>query len=177
MVLETERLMLREFAMNDWQAVHAYASDVDLVAFMEWGPNTEDDTKGYVQNMIVTQRQDPRKVYEVAITLKQDGSLFGGCGLHVEGHSKAALGYCLNRTLWGHGYATEAAYALCKYGFRELQLHRIFATCRPDNTASERVMEKLGMTREGVLREHFYAKGQWQSSLLYSILVNEFVEL
>ncbi len=177
MVFETERLILREYAMDDWQSVHVYASDADLVKFMEWGPNSEDDTKGYIQNMIMTQRQNPREVYEFAITLKQDGSLIGGCGLHLEGHSQATLGYCLNRQLWEHGFATEAAYALCQHGFRKIHLHRIFATCRPDNTASARVMEKLGMKKEGVLREHFYAKGKWQSSFLYSILTNEFVEL
>jgi len=77
----------------------------------------------------------------------------------------------------GRGYATEAAYALFKYGFHELQLHRMFATCRPDNTASERVMEKLGMAKEGELREHFDAKAKWPRSLISSILANECVEL
>ena len=176
MVLETERLILRELVIDDWQAIHLYAADADLVKFMEWGPNSEDDTKAYVQHIISTQGQTPRKVYEFAITLKGDGSLIGGCGLYLEEHSQASLGYCLNRTFWGRGFATEAAYSLCQYGLCEIHLHRIFATCRPENTASARVMEKLGMKKEGTLREHFYAKGKWQNSFMYSVLADEFTE-
>lgn len=122
--------------------------------------------------MILSRKQNPREVYEFAMTLKENGSLIGGCGLHVEVHSQASMGYCLNRQFWGYGFATEAAYALCKVGFSELKLHRIFATCRPENIASARVMEKIGMTKEGLLREHFYAKEKWQSSFLYSVLAN-----
>ncbi len=174
MIIETERLILREFTVDDWKQVHVYASDADLVQFMAWGPNSEDATKDYIDRMIISQKQNPREIYESAITLKDNGSLIGGCGLHVEEHSQAALGYCLNRQFWGSGFATEAAYALCKFGFSEIKLHRIFATCRPVNIGSSRVMEKIGMTKEGMLREHLFYKGKWQSSFLYSILANEF---
>ena len=133
MIIETERLILREFTVDDWKQVHVYASDADLVQFMAWGPNSEDATKDYIDRMIISQKQNPREIYESAITLKDNGSLIGGCGLHVEEHSQAALGYCLNRQFWGSGFATEAAYALCKFGFSEIKLHRIFATCRPVN--------------------------------------------
>jgi ribosomal-protein-alanine N-acetyltransferase len=174
MFLETERLILRDFVADDWEQVHVYASDADLVKFMDWGPNSENATKDYIDTMIQSQQQTPRAVYEFAMTLKENGFLIGGCGLHVEEHSQASLGYCLNRGFWGCGFASEAAYALCKVGFRELNVHRIFATCRPENIASAKVMEKIGMTKEGLLREHFYVKGKWQSSFLYSVLANEF---
>ncbi|MFC0213753.1 GNAT family N-acetyltransferase [Paenibacillus chartarius] len=72
-------------------------------------------------------------------------------------------------SIGGLGYASEAAYALCKFGFTDLRLHRIFATCRPENAASSRVMEKIGMTQEGMLREHLFFKGKWHSSFGYSI--------
>jgi ribosomal-protein-alanine N-acetyltransferase len=173
-VLETERLVLREFTPDDWEQVHVYASDADLVKYMDWGPNSEEETKDYINRVILSQQQSPRELYELAITVKENGSVIGGCGLHIEKHAQAALGYCLNRHFWGHGFASEAAYALSKFGFGEMKLHRIFATCRPENTASSRVMEKIGMTKEGMLREHFFAKGQWQNSFLYSVLKNEF---
>jgi [ribosomal protein S5]-alanine N-acetyltransferase len=175
MIIETDRLIIREFTLDDWEQVHVYASDADFVQFVEWGPNSEDATKDFINRMIMFQKQSPRVTYEFAIVLKDIGSVIGGCGLHVEEHLQAELGYSLNRQFWGNGFATEAAFALCRFGFKELKLHRIFATCRPENPASWRVMEKIGMTREGLLREHMFWKDKWQSSLVYSILVREFV--
>jgi len=175
MVIQTERLILREYVPEDWGQVHIYASDADLVKYMDWGPNTEDDTRAFVEAMIKTQEQNPRAVYEFAVTLKTNGMLIGGSGLAIPQYGQAALGYCLNKQYWGRGFATEAASALCGLGFRGLDLHRIFAACRPDNVASARVMEKIGMKREGMLREHMYAKGKWQNSFVYSILADEFL--
>ena len=80
------------------------------------------------------------------------------------------IGYSLNRKFWGQGYATEAAEALVKFGFGQLNLHRIFATCDPFNVASARVLEKAGMQREGHFRQHKWVKGKWRDSLLYAIL-------
>lgn len=162
--------------MDDWKPVHAYASDADSLQFVEWGPNSEEATKGFITRMMIFQKRSPREVYELAIVHKENGSVIGGCGLQVKEHLQASLGYCLNRRFWGNGFATEAAYALCEFGFNELRLHRIFATCRPENPASWRVMEKIGLTREGLLREHMYWKEKWQSSSVYSILVGEFAE-
>lgn len=79
-------------------------------------------------------------------------------------------GYCLNRNFWGKGYATETAKVLLRFGFDQLNLHRIFATCDPANIASAHVLEKIGMQLEGHLREHKWAKGKWCDSLLYAIL-------
>jgi RimJ/RimL family protein N-acetyltransferase len=176
MVLESPRLILREFVVDDWHSVHQYARDVDVVKFMHWGPNSEDDTKAYLDYIMTAQRQQPRRIYEFAVILKHDGLLIGGAGLHLEKYSQASLGYCFNKQFWGQGLATETVRSLCEYGFNALQLHRTFATCRTENRASARVMEKLGMKRDGVLREHFYAKGQWQNSFLYSILSREYFE-
>jgi ribosomal-protein-alanine N-acetyltransferase len=97
----------------------------------------------------------------------------------VQAHHKAGrtpageILYLLNRQYWGHGYATEAVRAVLGFGFRELGLHRVYATCRPANVASSRVMEKVGMQREGHLRRHRWMKGAWHDSLLYAILEDE----
>ena len=143
---------------------------------MDFGPNTAEDTKNYVKSMIAAQDDNPRVHYEFAITLRDKGTLVGGCGLGLERPHEASIGYCLNPNFWGYGLATEAALALCQFGFSKLLLHRIFATCRLENVASARVMEKLGMKWEGLLREHVYVRGQWHDSYLYSILVHEFAE-
>ena len=174
MVIETDRLVLREYVRDDWKDVHSYASDVQVVRYVDFGPNTEQDTKNFVHAVITTQNQEPRSVYEFAMTLKATGLVIGGGGLGIGGRGQASLGYCLHPEFWGQGFATEAATALCEFGFSELQLHRIFATCRPENVAPARVMEKLGMKWEGLLREHVYVRGQWRDSYLYSILHHEY---
>ncbi len=81
--------------------------------------------------------------------------------------------YVLNRNFWKLGYATETVQALVKFGFKELKLHRIFATCDAENFASAHVMEKVGMQREAHFRENGWVKGKWRDSLLYAILEGE----
>ena len=175
MQLRTERLLLREFVEGDWPAVQEYACDPQVVRFMSWGPNTEDDTRAFVARALAGQREEPRRAYEMAVTLLDDGRLIGGCGLHLgnPANRSAMLGYCYARAFWGNGYATEAARALVDFGFRELALHRIWATCDPDNAASARVLEKFGMQREGRLREDTNVRGRWRDSFVYGVLEQE----
>ena len=85
----------------------------------------------------------------------------------------AWIGYCFNRRYWGRGYATEAARAVVDFGFASLGLHRIFATCAPENTASARVLEKLGMRREGHMARHKWVRGRGRDSCLYAVLEDE----
>jgi RimJ/RimL family protein N-acetyltransferase len=91
-------------------------------------------------------------------------------------HREADVGYGLRRDVRGRGLATEAARLMLRFGFRDLGLHRVFATHHPDNAASAHVLTRLGMTREGVLREHRFANGTWRDSILYSILEHELAE-
>jgi ribosomal-protein-alanine N-acetyltransferase len=173
--VRTGRLLLRDLKKTDRQAIHQYASDPEVVRYMEWGPNTDEQTGSFIQRAISSQKEQPRRNYTIAIVLKAENMLIGGCGLSVSNpdSQEGWIGYCLNRRFWGKGYATEAAKALVAYGFDQLNLHRIFATCDPANVASERVLQKVGMKREGHLREHKLAKGRWRDSLLYAILSDE----
>jgi RimJ/RimL family protein N-acetyltransferase len=85
----------------------------------------------------------------------------------------AEIGYCLNRSYWGKGYGTEVAASLIEFGFKDLKMHRIVAMCDPKNIGSWKIMEKNGMTREGVLRENKIIRGNWRDSYIYSILEHE----
>jgi len=178
-VIRTERLVLRDFEETDWEAVHAYASDPEVVRYVDWGPNTEEETKNFIQRAIAHQKEQPRRTYTLAIVLKLDGRLVGGCGIEVlnPDNREGWIGYCLNRNFWGQGYATETAKVLLEFGFNHLNLHRVFATCEPANIASAQVLEKIGMQREGRLREHKWAKRKWRDSLLYAILDYEWKKL
>ncbi|SDW15235.1 GNAT family N-acetyltransferase [Paenibacillus sp. CF384] len=174
-MMETNRLIIREFKASDLEAVHAYASDPLVCTHTIWGPNTIEDTQNYLQSVIDMQNQQPRLDYEFAVVLKESGELIGGCGLHIGNPLQAELGYCFNRAFWGKGYATEAAAALLQLGFREHGLHRMYATCRPDNLGSATVLQRIGMKFEGHLREHMRHKGKWYDSYQYSILEDEFL--
>jgi ribosomal-protein-alanine N-acetyltransferase len=172
--LSTDRLLLRPFVESDWQAVHAMLADPEVTRYVPASTCSEEETREHIQTLINEQQVDPLWC-KFAIVLRSESVFIGICFLErrVEEPRQANLGYLLSQHYWGQGYATEAAGAVLQYGFQELGLHRVYATCRSANVASSRVMEKLGMRREGHLRQHRWMKGSWQDSLLYAILDHE----
>jgi [ribosomal protein S5]-alanine N-acetyltransferase len=173
--ISTKQLRLRELLKEDAKAVHEYSSDPEVTRYMNWGPNTEEDTNRFIQRSIASQNEQPRMNFTFAMVLKSEDKLIGGCGVYVSNpiNREALLGYVLHRGYWGRGYATETASALVEFGFNKLKLHRIFATCDPKNVASVRVLEKVGMQKEGLLRENYLVRGKWRDSLLFAIIEND----
>jgi RimJ/RimL family protein N-acetyltransferase len=175
--LETERLILRPFCSDDFEEVHAYGSVPANIRFMPWGPNTEEDTRNFLREAEEKWKADPLMEYEFAISLK-DGHVIGGCGIYLnKERNTAMLGWILHRDFWHHGYMTEAANAMMKYGFETLGLHRIWANCNADNTASFHVMERLGMRREAHFIKNCFGrvdqKKVWHDELIYAMLDEE----
>ncbi len=174
MRLETRRLILREFRAGDLDAVHAYGSDPEVVRFMPWGPNTPEETRRFLQRKFDEQAADPRPTYDVAVVERASGRVIGSVGLRLNAErTQAALGYCYARHAWGRGIATEAAWAMLRFGFEELGLDRIHATCDAQNIGSARVLEKIGMRREGHRIEDILQDGRWRDTLAYAILARE----
>jgi [ribosomal protein S5]-alanine N-acetyltransferase len=173
--LQTERLVLREFRETDWQPVYEYRSDPEVSRYMDFNPNTEHESKTFINVVLANQRAQPRQTFNFALINRANNKLIGGCTLRITGieNKEGDIGYILNRHYWNKGYVTEAAARVVSFGFEQLGLHRIYSTCYPANTASYRVMEKIGMHKEGCLRETRFIKGVWCDSLLYSILENE----
>ncbi len=173
--LETERLILREFRQTDWKAVYQYRSDPEVAKYMDFIPNTEYESKIFINVVLANQRAQPRHSFNFALVNQADNRLIGSCMLRITGveNKEGDLGYILNRHYWNRGYASEAAARVVSFGFEQLGLHRIYSTCYPANTASYRVMEKIGMHKEGCLREIRFIKGVWCDSFLYSILEQE----
>lgn len=165
----TDRLHLREFTAADVQAVHAYRSDPHVARFMFWDPYTDADTNGYMERVTASQRESPRRWYELAVVRRADNLLIGACDLSYEGEGEADLGYVLARAAWGQGYASEAAAAMIATGFSTLHLRRIFAITDPQNVASQRVLEHIGMHRAMQIDHHTFAKGRWWDVLLYDM--------
>jgi RimJ/RimL family protein N-acetyltransferase len=178
-VIMAKRLMLRDFEKGDWRSVHDYASDPEVVRYVGFGPNSEEESRVFTQKAFDQQNEKPRRNFTLAIILQSQNALIGGCGIYVSNpdNREGYIGYVLNRNFWGQGYATEAAQALLGFGFNKLKLHRVFATCDANNVASAHVMEKIGMRQEGHFRENEWVKGRWRDSLLYAILDHEWARL
>jgi len=173
--LETARLRLREFRLEDHDDIHAYASDPRVSRFMDWGPNTLEDTAAFLQRQLGSQATWPRNDVSLAIELRATGRMIGAIRLWVvdADFRTAELGYSLGRPHWGQGITTEAAHALLEVGFGLLGLHRIVATCDVRNRGSWKVMQKLGLRREGRFRRDRIIKGAWRDTYLYARLADE----
>jgi RimJ/RimL family protein N-acetyltransferase len=173
--LLTHRLVLRGFEEADLAAVQSYASDPRLPGHVDWGPNSEEEARDFVRSAIASQSTNPRTRFDFAILLRGEATLIGGCGLNVSASNvyEASVGYFIAHDYWSQGYATEAAYRLLAFGFRVLGLHRTIAICDPENVASWRVLEKIGMRREGYFVEERWQRWRWRDSLLYAILEQE----
>ena len=115
---------------------------------------------------------DSSTAYHLAIALRTDDRAVGSCRIEIrdDAGQTGDLGYVFDKAQWGRGYATEAGCALLVFGFERLGFHRIWARCDVRNAASARVLEKLGMEREGRLRHDVRRKGEWHDSFLYAIL-------
>jgi RimJ/RimL family protein N-acetyltransferase len=173
--IKTPRLVLREIADEDASAVHAYASDAAVVRHLDWGPNTAEDTARFLDIVRTARDAIPRTAYHLAIVLRAPDRLIGGCRIEIRNAASGNgdIGYVLARDAWGQGYATEATRALLTFGFQSLALHRIWATCDVENSMSARVLDKIGMRREGELRHAVRRRGEWRDSYLYAILEPE----
>lgn len=177
MQILTERLVLREFGPDDWPAVLEYQQDPRYLEFYPWVIRTESDAKEFVQWFLDEQAESPRRKFQLAVVLRESGTLIGNCGIRrkPDNEWEADIGYEIAPDHWRRGYATEGAAALVQHGFSEMGLHRISSWCIADNTASARVLEKLGLREEGRLRENEFFKGRWWDTLVFGLLKDEWM--
>lgn len=174
-VLETERIVLRPYTLADAPSVQRMCGDQAIAATTLAIPHPYPD--GAAEQWISTHAESFRQGTEVtlAITLKPDGPVIGSVGLSVnKDNQRGELGYMVAREYWNRGCCTEAVRAVMGYGFSVLGLSRIQAMHFPRNPASGRVMQKLGMTGEGLLRRYVCNRGVFEDLLMYSILRPEF---
>ena len=177
MKMETPRLLLREYVADDLEAMLAFESDPLVVQYVCYGPYSREECWRDLAYHIDQQTAVPRTYYHLAIVLKGEAQLIGWCGLEMisRKNKEAEIAYALHRSYWGQGYMTEAAQAMIQAGFVGLQLHRIFATCHPENAGSIGVLEKLGMRYEGCLRGQKWCRGTWRDVAMYGLLEDDVV--
>lgn len=181
-VLETKRLLLRNFTPDDVHDVFEYASNINVARLMNWEVHvTLQDSVNFIDSArflneknvlnplaIVLKQNNPARPQKVigSICLFQRAEILS---LHT-----LELGYVIGEPYWGQGLVTEAANILLAYGFIHVpDLHRVESTCLCVNMGSRRVMEKLGMQREGILRKYYEKNGYIHDFYLYSLLKDE----
>jgi ribosomal-protein-alanine N-acetyltransferase len=167
--IRTARLHLREFVASDFQAVHAYSSDPRVTRFLFFGPRDEESTAEYLEELLASQREQPRTRFELAVEELSSGQLIGACDLSLIESNVVDLGYMLAAAQWGRGYATEIAVKLIDAAFLELRAQRVISTVDVNNAASIRVLEKIGMRWEAVYRRHRRAKNRWWDCHLFTL--------
>lgn len=173
--IETERLLLRKITLNDASDMFEYGSDPQVSEYTTWSTHTSiEDTKYFIKSLVKMYKK--RELVDWGIVHKAEKKFIGTCGYvgWSMTHSRAEMGYALSRKYWNQGYMSEAVNAMMEFGFREMHLNRIEAKCQVNNIASARVMEKVGMQLEGILRQQLFVKDEYWDIKIYSILKDDF---
>lgn len=177
-ILETERLILRKVESKDLEDMFYYCSKKEVSKYVTWDTHqTLSDTKeflGFVLNQYLN-----GKVAPWAIEYKETRKMIGTIDFVTwqPKHNSAEVGYVISPDYWDKGITTEATKELIRFGFEKMDLVRIQARCFTENIGSARVMEKAGMTFEGILRKGMKIKGKHWDLKMYSILKEEFVQI
>ena len=176
-ILETQRLILRPFELTDARAVQRLAGEYAIADTTLNIPHPYED--GMAEQWIGTHQPqfEAGELANFAVTLREPGELVGAIGLVINRRfDRAELGYWIGVPYWGCGYCTEAGHAVLRYGFTDLNLNRIHAYHLSRNPASGRVMEKLGMTREGRLRQHVKKWDKYEDLVEYGLVRQDWMK-
>lgn len=175
--LTTPRLLLRGFQLEDAPRVALLAGDFEVARMLSSIPHPYEEELAVEWIQGHPNQLKCQTAIHYAILIRENNLLIGAIGLQFDWPNQSAeLGYWIGKPYWNQGYATEAARAVLKYAFRELGLNRVEARHMTKNPASGRVMQKIGMTYEGTLRQSIYRFGNFEDAALYSILRQEFTD-
>ncbi len=165
---------LRRLQSDDIDAVHALISRMDVVRHMLFPLCSREESEKFLRNALLESPSEPWRSIARAIAVGTQVDLVGLCGVVIlRGSEEGEIWYLVEPESWGKGIATEAAKHLLDLAFGQLGLHRVWATCLPENPASERVLKKVGMRKEGFLVKNLKIHGMWKSSFLYAMLAEE----
>jgi RimJ/RimL family protein N-acetyltransferase len=159
---------LRPWRETDIPAQLEAFADPVFDHFSDWAPRTEADARRNIAEMEAARRRG-EQLQLALVEPHDDDVLLGGGSLNEVSHGRAAVGYWLTPDARGRGIATHAVRLLARWAVDELGLARLEITCGPDNQASQRVAERCGFTREGVLRAHLPFKGGLRDTVVFSL--------
>lgn len=172
--MRTDRLLLRLFQESDAKDVSVLCNNYNLyknTLYLPY-PYSIEDALSWIKNH--RNNFDENKLFEFAVTDLFNGKLYGAIALsNNQNFKNGEIAYWVGEDFWGNGYATEAAKAMLEFAFTEKQYHKVFARCFDSNPASGRVIEKIGMRKEGLLREHVMKENRYENLVYYGILKHE----
>nr|WP_285842547.1 GNAT family protein [Ureibacillus chungkukjangi] len=174
-VLVTERLVLRKITESDASSIYEYLSDSEVMKYYGLEPfGSENEALEEIAwyNSILEEKTGIRW----GITLKNEDKVIGSCGFlnTVSSHYRTDIGFELSKDFWGQGIASEAMNEIIRYAFEHTTIQRIQALIEPLNQASQRMVEKAGFTREGLLRKYEYTCGKFDDLYMYGLLKEEY---
>lgn len=172
--IETERLFMRALRASDAAAIFAYAKDWEVAQHTLWEPHQSPrESQAFLD--FASDKFRAGLMFVWGITVQPVDRVVGTIGLanYAPQDLRAELGFALARDYWNQGITTEAARAVLRFGFAEIGLNRIEAQCKPANFASARVLRKVGMEFEGLLRQRQMIKGQFEDLELYALLKSD----
>jgi len=175
MFIETKRLVIRDWTLHDVFDMYEYAKDPRVGPMAGWPIHKNRmSSKKVIEQMIIEKES-------FALVLKENNKVIGGVGIHYRPldideakEKQRELGYVLNPKYWGNGYVPEAVEGLKKYCFEELKVDQLWITCYNNNHNSIRVIEKCGLTYEGVFHDFFWRKDHFEGRRVFSILKHEY---
>jgi RimJ/RimL family protein N-acetyltransferase/adenylate kinase family enzyme len=173
--ITTQRLTLRRFTARDVTAFHTYRNDPKVARYQSWEECSETEAREFVAQQEIQPFGVPGQWLQIAIALKESDELIGDCAvrIHPQDSRQATIGGTLSRPYQRHGYAAETLSCLFDCLFVHAKLHRVVADADVKNTSAWRLMEQLGMRREGHLKQSLWFKGGWADEYLYAILRDE----
>jgi len=173
-ILETDRLLLRDFGPEEFVAFYETSQDPEYRRFYSEKEVTREFWRTIFNKILTSAKAEDRLKYQMAVCLKT-GEIIGTCGVRIEDqeNQQASFGSAIARPYWGKGLAYEASRRIIDYGFLNLSIHRVFAETNSENTRARSLAKRLGMSQEGELRQNRYFRGRWWSTVIYSILKDE----
>ena len=174
--LKTKRLILRKISLNDYRDMYEYAHQACVTKYLLWHEHeSEQHTYEYIKSVISAYKKGD--FFDWAVTLTDSGKMIGTCGFTSFDfeHGRVEVGYVLNPEYWNRGIGTEAVGAVIEFAFNEFDANRVEAHFIEGNNASLRVMEKCGMTFEGIHRQYMLVKGEYKNIGFAAITRDQFL--
>lgn len=175
LVIETNRLVLRDFETKDTDAYCTLTSDPKYQRFYSEEDCSEEKSRRLVAMFIAQVRERNRNIFQMAIALKETGVYIGTAGLRIESDQQASIGCGVGREYQSSGYAKEAMAALLEHGFYRHNLHRAYAETISENIPAIKLCKMLGMREEARFIENKFFKGKWWSTVVMAVLKSEWL--
>jgi RimJ/RimL family protein N-acetyltransferase len=179
MKLQTKRLILEKLEMRHTESFYQYRSDAETNKYQGWIPYAMEDCQHFIKNRIAKEFNEMGTWYQFAIVLQGSQVMIGDLGVHFfDGDEhQVEIGCTINKEYHQNGFANEAIKTVMDYLFTQLKKHRITASVDPENTASIKLMEKLGFRKEAHFKESILMNGTWVDDVIYAILGREWITI